>query len=114
MRLSITADDPKFLKSLVHIFEANYYVVDGVSDGALAFDYASSGEYDGLVLDIMMPGTDGVTLLKKLRKNGITTISYDHTNQGKCVILVSHSPEVAAMCDERYELTKIPSKDKQK
>ena len=29
------------------------------------------------------------------------------TNQGKCVILVSHSPDVAAMCDERYELVKL-------
>ena len=73
MRLLIAEDDHKLLKSLVHIFKANHYVVDGVSDGALAFDYASSGEYDGLVLDIMMPGMDGVTLLKYLRKIGITT-----------------------------------------
>ena len=73
MRLLIAEDDPKLLKSLVHIFETNHYVVDGVSDGSLAFDYASSGEYDGLVLDIMMPGMDGMTLLKKLRKDGITT-----------------------------------------
>ena len=73
MRLLIAEDDPKLLKSLVHIFETNHYVVDGVCDGNLAFDYASSGEYDGLVLDIMMPGMDGVTLLKHLRKNGITT-----------------------------------------
>lgn len=73
MRLLIAEDDPKLLKSLVHIFETNHYVVDGVSDGSLAFDYASSGEYDGLVLDIMMPGMDGVTLLKKLRGDGITT-----------------------------------------
>lgn len=73
MRLLIAEDDPKLLKSLVHIFETNHYIVDGVSDGGLAFDYASSDEYDGLVLDIMMPGMDGVTLLKKLRKDGITT-----------------------------------------
>ena len=73
MRLLIAEDDPKLLKSLVHIFETNHYVVDGVSDGSLAFDYASSGEYDGLVLDIMMPGMDGINLLKKLRKDGITT-----------------------------------------
>ena len=73
MRLLITEDDPKLLKSLVHIFETNHYVVDGVSDGSLAFDYASSGEYDGLVLDIMMPGIDGINLLKKLRKDGVTT-----------------------------------------
>ena len=73
MRLLIAEDDPKLLKSLVHIFETNHYVVDGVSDGSLAFVHASSGEYDGLVLDIMMPGMDGVTLLKELRKSGITT-----------------------------------------
>ena len=73
MRLLIAEDDPKLLKSLVHIFETNHYVVDGVSDGSLAFDYATSGEYDGIVLDIMMPGIDGINLLKKLRKDGVTT-----------------------------------------
>ena len=36
----------------------------------------------------------------------------DLTDQGKCVILVSHSPDVADMCDERYELTKISGKNK--
>ena len=73
MRILIAEDDPKLLKSLVHIFEMNNYVVDGVDNGNDAFDFASSDEYDGLVLDIMMPGMDGVSLLKKLRANGITT-----------------------------------------
>ncbi len=73
MRLLLAEDDPKLLKSLVHIFTINHYMVDGVSDGSTAFDYASTGEYDGLVLDIMMPGMDGVTLLKKLRQKGVTT-----------------------------------------
>ena len=73
LRLLIAEDDPKLLKSLVHIFETNHYAVDGVCDGGVAYDYASSGEYDGLILDIMMPGMDGVTLLKKLRQKGITT-----------------------------------------
>jgi len=73
MRILIAEDDPKLLKSLVHIFEMNNYAVDGVDNGVDAFDFASSDEYDGLVLDIMMPGMDGVTLLKKLRASGITT-----------------------------------------
>ena len=73
MKILIAEDDPKLLKSLVHIFKLNLYSVDGVNNGTEAFDFASSGEYDGLVLDIMMPGMDGVTLLKKLRANGITT-----------------------------------------
>ena len=73
MRILIAEDDPKLLKSLVHIFELNNYAVDGVDNGVDAFDFAFSGEYDGLILDIMMPGIDGVTLLKKLRSSGITT-----------------------------------------
>ena len=73
MRILIAEDDPKLLKSLVHIFELNHYAADGVDNGIDAFDYASLGEYDGFVLDIMMPGMDGVTLLKKLRAKGITT-----------------------------------------
>ena len=40
-------------------------------------------------------------------QNEIMNIFRDLSNQGKCVILVSHSPEVAAMCDERYELVKL-------
>ena len=73
MRILIAEDDPKLLKSLVHIFEMNHYAVDGVDNGNDAFDFASSNEYDGLVLDVMMPGTDGVTVLKKLRASAITT-----------------------------------------
>ena len=73
MRILIAEDDPKLLKSLVHIFELNHYLVDGVDNGIDAFDFALSGEYDGLVLDIMMPGMDGVTLLKELRAEKITT-----------------------------------------
>ena len=73
MRLLIVEDDPKLLKSLVHIFELNNYAVDGVDNGIDAFDFASSDEYDGMVLDVMIPGMDGMTLLKKLRANGITT-----------------------------------------
>ena len=40
-------------------------------------------------------------------QNEIMNIFRDLANQGKCVILVSHSPDVAAMCDEKYELVKI-------
>ena len=73
MRILVAEDDPKLLKTLVHIFELNNYVVDGVNNGEDAFSFASSDEYDGLVLDIMMPGMDGITLLKRLRARGVTT-----------------------------------------
>ena len=73
MRILIAEDDPKLLKSLVHIFKLNNYSVDGVDNGTDAFDYACSDEYDGLILDIMMPGMDGIAVLKAIRKKGITT-----------------------------------------
>ena len=73
MRLLLAEDDPKLLKSLIHIFESNKFAVDGVDNGADALAYAQSGEYDGLVLDIMMPGFDGIEVLKRLRKGGLTT-----------------------------------------
>ena len=47
-------------------------------------------------------------------QNEIMQIFRDLTKQGKCVILVSHSPDVAAMCDERYELTKLMRNKKAK
>lgn len=73
MRILIAEDDPRLLKSLVHILELNKFAVDGVSNGIDALDYAATGEYDGLVLDIMMPGLDGLQVLRKLRSKGITT-----------------------------------------
>lgn len=47
-------------------------------------------------------------------QNEIMEIFRELTNQGKCVILVSHSPDVAQMCDERYELVKLSGKTKPK
>ncbi len=72
MRLLIAEDDTKLLKSLKHIFESNKYMVDAVSNGIDAYDYAATDEYDGIVLDIMMPGMDGVEVLRKIRAKGIS------------------------------------------
>ena len=73
MRLLLAEDDPKLLKSLKHIFETNKFSVDVVNNGEDALHYALSDEYDGLVLDIMMPGLDGIEVLKRLRKENVTT-----------------------------------------
>ena len=73
MRILIAEDDQKLLKSLIYIFEHNRFNVDGVSSGSEALAYAKSGEYDGMVLDIMMPGLDGLQVLKTLRAEHINT-----------------------------------------
>ena len=73
MKLLIAEDDPRLLKSLVYIFEKNKYTVDGVSNGDAALDYALTDEYDGIILDIMMPVMDGIEVLKNIRNKKITT-----------------------------------------
>lgn len=73
MRILLAEYDPKLLKSLIHIFRNNRYITDGVSNGADAFNYAATGEYDGIVMDIMMPEKDGLMVLRELREQNITT-----------------------------------------
>ncbi len=73
MKILIAEDDTRLLKSLLHIFTLNKFGADGVSNGKDALEYALTGEYDGLVLDIMMPGMDGIEVLKTLRSKNITT-----------------------------------------
>ena len=73
MKILIAEDEPKLLKALVHIFELNNYVVDGVLNGEDAYNYALTNDYDGLILDIMMPKMDGLEVIKKLRENNIKT-----------------------------------------
>ena len=73
MRILIAEDDQKLLKSLLHIYKTNNYLADGVTNGTDALQYALTGNYDGLVLDIMMPGMDGIEVLKQLRSCGFST-----------------------------------------
>ena len=68
MRLLIAEDNRDISKALVTVLEKNNYCVDAVYNGNDAFDYAVSGNYDGIILDIMMPGYDGLQVLRMLRK----------------------------------------------
>lgn len=73
MRLLIAEDDKDIVKALTALFEHNHYSVDAVFNGNDAYDYATEGAYDGIILDIMMPGMDGLEVLKKLRSLGLKT-----------------------------------------
>ena len=73
MRLLIAEDDEKLLKSLLHVFKTNKFIADGVCNGQDALNYAMSGEYNSIVMDIMMPEKDGIQVLKELRKHHINT-----------------------------------------
>lgn len=71
MRILLAEDEKALSKALVKIFEKNNYSVDAVFDGADALAYIEAGNYDAAVLDIMMPKMDGITVLKKVREEGI-------------------------------------------
>lgn len=60
MRLLIAEDELDLAEALTVFFEKNQFSVDTVHDGFAAYDYASTGEYDAIVLDVMMPKMDGV------------------------------------------------------
>ena len=70
MRILLAEDERSLSRVLVTIFRKNNYSVDAVYDGEDALAYLQSGNYDAAVLDIMMPGMDGITGLKKLRSTG--------------------------------------------
>ena len=70
MRLLIAEDEKSLSKALTVILEKNNYSVDAAFDGEEALDYLATGQYDGVILDIMMPKMDGLTVLKKIRAKG--------------------------------------------
>lgn len=55
MRLLLAEDEKSLSKAIVTILQKNNYSADAVYDGEEALDYLSSGNYDGVILDIMMP-----------------------------------------------------------
>lgn len=73
MRLLLAEDEVELSNALVAILKHNNYSVDAVYDGTDAFDYASGGNFDGIILDIMMPGMDGFEVMKKLRERNVQT-----------------------------------------
>lgn len=73
MRLLLAEDELDLAEALTVFFEKNQFSVDAVHDGAAAYDYACTGSYDAVILDIMMPKMDGIQVLRKLREDGVST-----------------------------------------
>lgn len=73
MRILIVEDELHLAEALTQILKKNHYSVDAVHDGRTGLDYAQTGIYDLLLLDIMMPEMDGISVLKTLRQQGVAT-----------------------------------------
>ncbi|MEE0761796.1 DNA-binding response regulator [Anaeromassilibacillus sp. An172] len=71
MRLLLAEDERELSKALSTILKHNLYTVDTVFDGEEALAYIENGNYDGVILDIMMPKIDGISVLKIIRSKGI-------------------------------------------
>lgn len=73
MKLLYAEDEISMSEAVVDILQFHKYSVDAVYDGLDAFEYAKTGQYDGIILDIMMPKMNGLEVLCELRKLGIKT-----------------------------------------
>lgn len=71
MRILIVEDELHLAEALSQILKKNNYSVDVVHDGEDGLDYALSDIYDLLLLDIMLPGMDGISILKTVRSKGM-------------------------------------------
>ena len=72
MRILFAEDEPALREVTVKRLKAEGFGVDGCRDGKEALDYLDSTDYDVVILDIMMPGIDGLTVLRTLRSRGNT------------------------------------------
>lgn len=70
MRVLLAEDERSLSRALTALLEKNNWSVDAVYDGLEALAYLEAGEYDAVILDIMMPGADGMTVLRRLRRSG--------------------------------------------
>lgn len=73
MRILIAEDEISIAKALKAVLERAKYAVDMVHNGTDALDYITGVSYDALVLDIMMPGLDGLEVLRRAREAGVDT-----------------------------------------
>jgi DNA-binding response OmpR family regulator len=67
MRILVVEDEHKIANSIKQGLEQEHYAADVAYDGESGYDLASSEEYDLLILDLMLPGMDGLTITRKLR-----------------------------------------------
>ena len=73
MKILVADDERDMADALEAMLRREHYSVETVYNGRDALDYGLSGLYDCLVLDLMMPGMDGLEVLTTLREHGVDT-----------------------------------------
>jgi two-component system, OmpR family, response regulator ArlR len=73
MRILIVEDEIHLAEALAQILRKNNYTVDTANDGDSGLDNALTDIYDLIILDIMLPKVDGITILRNIRQEGLST-----------------------------------------
>ncbi|MGL5131669.1 MAG: response regulator transcription factor [Planktothrix sp.] len=73
MRILLVEDDERITKALAEALMDHHYVVDVVHDGQMGWEFMESADYDLIILDVMLPGLNGIKLCQRLRKQGKST-----------------------------------------
>lgn len=73
MKVLLCEDQESLLQAMVEMFRFNKYEVDSAQNGKIALELLESKQYDAIVMDVMMPYIDGITVVKKLRENNNET-----------------------------------------
>lgn len=73
MKILLVEDSPRLTKSIATYLRRSNFAVDTTADGVAGLNLARTGDYDAIVLDIMLPGLDGLSVLRELRRSGVTT-----------------------------------------
>ncbi len=70
MRILMVEDEKDLSKAVCMVLKHNGYSVDAVYNGLDAYESANTGNYDAMILDIMLPKMDGISVLRKIRADG--------------------------------------------
>jgi DNA-binding response OmpR family regulator/HPt (histidine-containing phosphotransfer) domain-containing protein len=73
MKILLIEDDDALITLLTRILSSQHHILDAVKDGEMGWTYASTFDYNLIILDIMLPKLDGLSLCQKLRSEGYTT-----------------------------------------
>ncbi|MBQ3692230.1 MAG: response regulator transcription factor [Clostridia bacterium] len=73
MKILYAEDEKAMSEAVTEILRHKNYVVDAVYDGEEALDFIMAEKYDGIILDVMMPGMSGIDVLSTIRRKGIGT-----------------------------------------
>ena len=73
MRVLLVEDEKYLSAAIVKLLRQERFEAEAVYNGTDGLDYALCGEYDAIILDVMLPGMDGFSVLQKIRKEGVST-----------------------------------------